>query len=93
MYLFESMELNDLSLNLNSLDCLECRSPFKEELRDYLAKNKESLCADCQRRAKTNPLRVFDCKVEACNQVVSDAPSILEFLCLNLHLHFNIKWD
>jgi len=81
MHLFEIIGLKDLTLNLNSLGCPECRPGFREELKAYLVQQADSLCSDCQRRSKTNPLRVFDCKVEDCNRVVSEAPSILEYLC------------
>ena len=89
MYLFESIGLNGLSLNLNSLGCPQCRPRFIKELKDYLVHRDDSLCPDCQRRSETNPLRVFDCKVETCKQVVSDAPSILEFLCVQCQDHFD----
>jgi histidyl-tRNA synthetase len=87
-YLFECIGLRDLSLNINSLGCSHCRPRFREELEDYLRKKANSLCDDCHRRAGANPLRVFDCKVESCNRAVSDAPSILEFLCKACQDHF-----
>jgi histidyl-tRNA synthetase len=36
-----------------------------------------------------NPLRIYDCKVEACRQVVYNAPKVLEHLCEGCrdHLH------
>ncbi len=86
--LFESLGLGDLILNLNSLGCPECRPRFKERLKDYLADRKTLLCPDCQRRADTNPLRVFDCKIDSCKEVVLDAPSIAEFLCRECREHF-----
>lgn len=81
--------LKDLRLNLNSLGCTECRPRFREELRDYLNDRKEMLCGDCRRRADTNPLRVFDCKVESCGEVVSGAPSMLDFICGPCREHFD----
>lgn len=87
-HLFESVGLSGLSLNLNSLGCSQCRPRFKERLKDYLSSKTNSLCDDCHRRAEANPLRVFDCKVESCNRAVSDAPSILEFLCKACQDHF-----
>ena len=93
MYLLESVGLRDLRLVLNSLGCPQCRPRFREELKDYLVKKTDLLCADCKRRAESNPLRVFDCKVEECNQVVSDAPSILEFLCKECQDHFEVLQD
>jgi histidyl-tRNA synthetase len=88
MYLFESIGLDDLSLNINSLGCPLCRPGFREDLKGFLDQKIDLLCADCRRRSETNPLRVFDCKVEGCRQVVGDAPSILESLCNDCRDHF-----
>lgn len=93
MHLFESLGFSDLSLNLNSLGCLECRPRFKGKFKNYLSDKLESLCVDCRRRAEVNPLRVFDCKIESCNQVVSGAPSIIESLCEECRAHFESLQD
>ena len=89
MHLFSSLSLNDLILNVNSLGCLNCRGPFKAELKGYLTRYVSELCPDCQIRMETNPLRVFDCKVETCNQILKDAPSVLDFLCNECIDHFD----
>ena len=89
MHLFDRLGLEDLELHLNSLGCPGCRSKFRAKLEDYLVQQADDLCTDCRRRAETNPLRVFDCKVEACNRIVSGAPSILEFLCKDCREHFD----
>ncbi len=47
------------------------------------------MCADCQRRADTNPLRVFDCKVEADQPIIAKLPAILDHLCLECRQHFS----
>lgn len=88
MYLVSTTGLDDLTLNLNSLGCSKCRPQFKEKLKDYLVEKTDSLCSDCQRRSETNPLRVFDCKVDSCKQVIVDAPSILNDLCESCQKHF-----
>ena len=88
MTVFETVGLSGLSLQVNSLGCPECRAAFREELRKHLARKKEGLCEDCRRRADTNPLRVFDCKVDGCREVVAGAPSILEFICGDCEQHF-----
>ncbi|MBW1912980.1 MAG: histidine--tRNA ligase, partial [Deltaproteobacteria bacterium] len=88
MYLFESVGLKGLSLNINSLGCSQCRPLFREELKDYLLQSMEALCSDCRKRAETNPLRVFDCKVDDCKGVVAGAPSILDFICSDCRDHF-----
>ena len=88
MYFFETIGLQDLTLHLNSLGCPDCRPDFKEKLKRYLAERTSSLCADCQKRAQLNPLRVFDCKVETCKSVVQNAPAIPAFLCRDCRDHF-----
>ena len=85
--LLEQVGLSGLTLHLNSLGCPQCRPVFRERLRDFLAHRADDLCSDCQRRATTNPLRVFDCKVESCNEMVSDAPSILDHVCEDCRDH------
>ena len=88
MSLIEAFGLAGLSLQINSLGCPQCRAGFRNELRGYLLGSKDALCADCRRRSETNPLRVFDCKVEACKAVVSGAPSILDFIDKDCRAHF-----
>jgi histidyl-tRNA synthetase len=89
MRLIEAVGLSGLSLQINSLGCPQCRAGFRNELRAYLFDKKAALCADCRRRAETNPLRVFDCKVEACKSLVSGAPTILDFIDENCRDHFH----
>jgi histidyl-tRNA synthetase len=86
--LIQAVGLSGLSLQINSLGCPQCRSGFRNELRAYLFDKKAALCADCRRRAETNPLRVFDCKVEVCKTVVSSAPSILDSIDKDCRAHF-----
>ena len=88
MVLLQSVGLTELTLNINSLGCPDCRMDFRKELKVYLNQKIDALCSDCQRRAETNPLRVFDCKVETCKAVVDDAPCILDFICEDCQAHF-----
>lgn len=76
------------SLEINSLGCPECRPSFKEALSDFLASRQNNLCEDCQRRSKTNPLRVLDCKSDNCQKQYEAAPSILDYLCTPCEEHF-----
>ena len=80
--------LEGLTLNINSIGCPECRPRFREELGKFLYHKTSDLCPDCQRRAKTNPLRVFDCKVESCKAIVSRAPVVSSYLCGQCKSHF-----
>lgn len=76
------------SLEINSLGCRECRPAFKQALEDFLARFSGSLCDDCERRRKTNPLRVLDCKSAHCREHYRSAPSILDHLCQGCGDHF-----
>jgi len=89
MHFFTCLGLAELILHVNSLGCMECRGPFRAELKGYLQEHVEQLCPDCQERMETNPLRVFDCKVERCIQVMKDAPTMLDFLCRACTAHFD----
>ncbi len=69
----------DYKLQLNSLGCKDCMPQYKENLVDEL--KKLTLCEDCNRRIKTNPIRVLDCKNESCKEQLKDTSSIVENLC------------
>ena len=78
-----------VSLELNSLGCPECRPAYRAALLSYIEERHDSLCSDCKRRSSTNPLRVLDCKVPSCREQILDAPSILDHLCGQCEDHFN----
>jgi histidyl-tRNA synthetase len=78
----------DVSLELNSLGCPECRPAYRARLLEYIAERHDALCGDCKRRSATNPLRVLDCKVPSCREQIFDAPSLLDHLCGPCKDHF-----
>jgi histidyl-tRNA synthetase len=82
------LALKNLNLQINSLGDPACRGPYRDEIRKFLRNRSERLCEDCQRRVETNPLRVFDCKKEECQEQLADAPLVLDFLCLDCRRHF-----
>jgi histidyl-tRNA synthetase len=75
-------------LLLNSVGDAHCRPAYLETLRGALAKEKACLCADCQRRADVNPLRVLDCKVVADQPLIETLPKITDHLCAECRDHF-----
>ena len=89
MHIFKMAGLENLSLDINSLGCPECRSVFRKEVIEFLRDTQDSLCSDCQRRLVNNPLRVFDCKNDTCRHLIQDAPSILDSICDDCRHHFN----
>ncbi|NOY22241.1 MAG: histidine--tRNA ligase [Acidobacteria bacterium] len=79
--LLRDMGLTGLRVDINSVGCRECRPNYRKALQDFLSGHREVLCEDCKRRMDSNPLRVLDCKVPGCKTVVTDAPSIQDYLC------------
>jgi histidyl-tRNA synthetase len=76
------------TLELNSVGCPNDRVAFNEALRKALDPVKDKMCADCQRRAVTNPLRVFDCKVPEDQPIINALPRISQFLDEGCRKHF-----
>ncbi|GAB4315552.1 MAG: histidine--tRNA ligase [Candidatus Zixiibacteriota bacterium] len=83
--------ITKMRLLINSIGSPEARRAHDVELRTYLRdeSNWSALCADCHRRTETNPLRVFDCKIERCAEVVAGAPTIDGFLTDDDRTHFH----
>jgi histidyl-tRNA synthetase len=81
--------LEKLELQINSLGCRACRPAYREKLKAFFEKKSFQLCADCQRRLLSNPLRIFDCKVETCKEAIADAPQVTDSLCEECQKHFD----
>jgi histidyl-tRNA synthetase len=76
-------------LLINSVGCRQCRPQYLERLRQTLRSELDNLCDDCRRRADTNSLRVFDCKVERCQPILENLPVIGSSLCSECSRHFS----
>ncbi len=85
--LFAKLGIAGLTLQVNSLGDAACRGAYRDALRSYLKGKLSTLCADCQRRYETNPLRVLDCKVDA--DKFGDSPVMLDYLCGPCKEHFD----
>jgi histidyl-tRNA synthetase len=86
--LLGALGVGERELLINSVGDAECRPRYRELLREWLAPRLGELCADCNRRSAENPLRVFDCKVEADRTLLRDAPRIGDSLCSACEDHF-----
>jgi histidyl-tRNA synthetase len=84
----ERIGIREYQLLLNSVGCPKCRGEYLSVLREALEKVKGAMCADCQRRADSNPLRVLDCKVEADQPIIEELPKIIEHLDPECRQHF-----
>lgn len=84
----KELGFKNLTIEVNSIGDSECRPYFRKILMGYLKSKRSSLCSDCQRRLKENPLRILDCKEEKCQRVKAGAPQVIDHLCEACHAHF-----
>jgi len=88
-HLLKKLEVLDTETLVNSIGCNNCRPSYLKDLKRQAQNVRESLCADCQRKTGTNPLRIFDCKKESCQEASSSFPEIIDYLCGECEEHFN----
>jgi histidyl-tRNA synthetase len=87
--LLDRLGIKDWTLELNSIGCANDRTAYNEALRKALEPVAPKMCVDCQRRAVTNPLRVFDCKVPEDQPIIETLPRISAFLDEPCRQHFD----
>ena len=83
------MGVSGLVLNLNSIGCEHCRGKYNEALKAYLKSRLSDMCPTCRERFERNPLRILDCKVSGCKEIVKDAPKILDYICDDCKTHMS----
>lgn len=86
--LIAKLGLKDAKLHINSIGCKECRKTYNEALLAYLKEHEEHLCPTCRERMQKNPLRVIDCKVDTCKEIVKNAPRTIDYLDEECKGHF-----
>ena len=84
----EKLGLKDISVHINSIGCANCRKTYNEVLLKYLKEHQDGLCPTCRERMEKNPLRVLDCKVEGCKEIVKNAPRTIDYLDEECRTHF-----
>ena len=85
---FVQIGLDQISIQINSIGCPDCRGAFIDELVNYYRPKKKLLCEDCKIRLNKNPLRLLDCKEQSCQILKAQAPQIVDWLCENCKNHF-----
>lgn len=86
--ILKEIGLKNLVVEINSIGDSQCRPYYKRLLTNYFRHRESSLCPDCKRRLKENPLRVLDCKEERCQKARPQAPQILDHLCEQCNQYF-----
>ena len=79
-HILKNLGLKNLVVKINSLGIPEVRENYKNVLRDYLKDKKDNLSEESRKRFDTNILRIFDSKIEVDQQVMKDAPLLIDYL-------------
>ena len=87
--IFETLGCSDLTIKLNSIGCPKCRGRYQQALKDYLGGRLNELCETCRQRFETNPLRILDCKVDTCKEIVKGAPHTMDYVCDDCRAHMH----
>lgn len=85
---FAALGLSNISLEINSIGCPNCRKHYHAALKEYFEARKADLCDTCLTRLDKNPLRILDCKSPVCKEIAKDAPIGLDYLCDDCKEHF-----
>lgn len=78
--ILRSLGLKDLIVKINSLGVPEVRENYKKALREYLSDKKEKLSEDSRKRFDTNILRIFDSKIDSDQDLLKNAPMLIDHL-------------
>ncbi|MEI8360837.1 MAG: histidine--tRNA ligase [bacterium] len=86
---FKELQL-DISIQINSIGCKDCRKSYLDKLVKYYKDRSRSpkLCVDCKKRIIKNPLRLLDCKEEVCVAMRAEAPQMVDSLDDGCREHF-----
>ncbi len=88
----KKLGLPNLSVELNTLGCTNCRKEFRALLIETLRPHYDKLCDDCKARFEKNPLRLLDCKVDSCKEIFA-LPEVqrviqADYTCPGCSMHF-----
>jgi histidyl-tRNA synthetase len=84
---YRALGLTTYGLRINSMGDDVCRPAYLDLLRDHLLARRDDLCPEHRERAAAHPLRVLDCKRDACLAATSDAPKLSDHLCEPCRVH------
>ena len=88
MTVYKTLGVKDLELRINSVGCSKCRAEYHRILKQYLGDRLDKLCTTCRGRFERNPMRIIDCKSNACQAELMEVPLILDHICDECKEHF-----
>jgi histidyl-tRNA synthetase len=90
MALFDAVEVEDVTVHVNSIGCPDCRPAFLEDLKVFLNDNLEVIPESMRGRIDINPLRLYDAKDDGVNQLLATFKPITESLCQGCRDHHEV---
>ncbi len=89
-HFFQSLNLQNFTLQLNSIGCRQCRPGYLATLKEYYQSSASAeICNDCKDRLNRNTLRLLDCKQPSCQHLADNAPQSANHLCADCAEHFD----
>jgi len=85
---WQRLGLQDITLQLNSLGSSAARTAYREQLVAYFQAHWGELDEDSRRRLEHNPLRILDSKNPEMQDLVAQAPVLLDHLDSESQQHF-----
>lgn len=86
--LHRELGYKNLTFQLNSTGCPACKPNYVVELKRFLSGHTDKLAPVDKERMQRNPLRILDTKEEGMEQLLAEAPVILDYLCDDCDDHF-----
>jgi histidyl-tRNA synthetase len=87
--LLGELEVRGLRLRIGSLGSLAARADYREALAAHLRAHADRLSRDVRERIDLNPLRAFDAKDPGTQEVMRDAPRLMQALSDEDREHFD----
>ncbi|NCO18919.1 MAG: histidine--tRNA ligase [Gammaproteobacteria bacterium] len=78
-----------VELELNTLGDRADRLNYREALVAFLRPHADALDEDSRRRLETNPLRIFDSKLATTQEILRDAPRLIDLIGDEARAHFD----
>jgi histidyl-tRNA synthetase len=86
--LWRALGIADVELQLNSIGDAEERAEFRKALIAYFEQHAELLDEDAKRRLHSNPLRILDSKNPGMQNMIENAPKLMDCLGDETRAHF-----
>ncbi len=86
--LWKALGIEELKLEINSLGTVDSRQAYREKLMEYFAAHRDQLDEDSERRLESNPFRILDSKNPDMQDLITAAPSMIDYLDEESDAHF-----